>query len=130
MQVLGWPRWAEGGRGEGWSEMDRPGPVAGEGREDRGFAEHWEDTKWVSTSAFPDMKLTQTQSFYPTEMGKFNLVALVSMETPIGLALAVRSESKFYWKLCLGRGCLGPPSAPHHLCLSFLQMTRWRPGEA
>lgn len=36
------------------------------------------------------------------EMRKFSLIALVSMVMPIVLALIVPSESKFFWKFCIG----------------------------
>ena len=35
------------------------------------------------------------------EMGEFNIMALVSMVMPIGLALIVLSQSEFSWKFCL-----------------------------
>lgn len=63
-------------------------------------------------------------------MGKFNLGALVSMEMPIDLILVVSPEPVL---LEASPSTVMPGATKgtlHHLCLSILQRSGWRPTEA
>lgn len=62
------------------------------------------------------LSLPQALSFYPVEMGKFNLLVLVSMVMPTGVDLTAPSESKFCWKISSRNVMSEATVSTHHRC--------------